>query len=67
MQSDAAVAFQGERGAYGEMATLNYFKKARLTPLKSFREVFDAAERGDSDFAIVPVENSIEGQRQRSL
>jgi prephenate dehydratase len=61
MQSDAAVAFQGERGAYGEMAALNYFNKARLTPLKSFREVFDAAERGDSDFAIVPVENSIEG------
>lgn len=62
MQSDASVvAFQGERGAYGEMAALHFFKKARLVPLKSFREVFDSAERGDSDAAIVPVENSIEG------
>jgi prephenate dehydratase len=57
----SVVAFQGERGAYGESAALHYFKKAKLVPLKSFREVFDHAERGDSDFAIVPVENSIEG------
>lgn len=62
MQPDASVvAFQGERGAYGEMAALSLFKKARLLPLKSFREVFHAAERGDSDAAVVPVENSIEG------
>ncbi len=62
MQQDGAVvAFQGERGAYGEMAALRYFKRAKLLPFKSFREVFDAAERGDSDAAIVPVENSIEG------
>ena len=55
------VAFQGERGAYGEMAALSLFKKARLLPLKSFSEVFHAAERCDSDAAVVPVENSIEG------
>lgn len=62
MQPDASVvAFQGERGAYGEMAALYFFKKARLVPLKSFREVFDSAEDGESGAAIVPVENSIEG------
>lgn len=60
MRPDASsVAFQGERGAYGEMAALRYFKKPKLVPLKTFREVFEYAERGDS--AIVPVENSIEG------
>jgi prephenate dehydratase len=57
----AVVAFQGERGAYGEMAALRYFKNPKLMPMKSFREVFDAAERQDADYAIVPVENSIEG------
>jgi prephenate dehydratase len=57
----ARVAFQGERGAYGEMATLQYFPKATLTPKKSFQDVFDAAEIGDADYAVVPVENSIEG------
>ena len=62
MAPDASVvAFQGERGAYGEMAALHFFRKAKLIPLKSFREVFDSAERGESHAAIVPVENSIEG------
>lgn len=57
----ARVAFQGERGAYGEMAALQYFPKARLMPKKSFRDVFDAVESGTADHVVVPVENSIEG------
>ena len=57
----ARVAFQGERGAYGEMAALQYFSRARLDPKKSFQDVFDAAENGGSDYVVVPVENSIEG------
>jgi prephenate dehydratase len=57
----ARVAFQGERGAFGEMATLQYFPKAILTPKKSFQDVFDAARDGDVDYVVVPVENSIEG------
>jgi prephenate dehydratase len=57
----ARVAFQGERGAYGEMATLQFFPRASLLPKKSFRDVFDAAEGGGADYAVVPVENSIEG------
>lgn len=55
------VAFQGERGAYGEIAALQYFPSAELIPLKSFQDVFCSAQDGDADFAIVPVENSIEG------
>jgi len=55
------VSFQGERGAYGEMATLQYFPKATLTPKKSFQDVFDAAEDGEAEYIVVPVENSIEG------
>jgi prephenate dehydratase len=55
------VAFQGERGAYGEMATLQYFPNAKPLPLKSFQDVFDAAENGEVEYIVVPVENSIEG------
>lgn len=57
----ARVAFQGERGAYGEMATLQYFPKATLVPKKSFQDVFDAADNDEVDYIVVPVENSIEG------
>ena len=55
------VAFQGERGAYGEMATLQYFPNVKLLPLKSFQDVFDAAETGKVEYIVVPLENSIEG------
>ncbi|MGD1834905.1 MAG: prephenate dehydratase [Nitrososphaeraceae archaeon] len=55
------VAFQGEKGAYGEMAVLQYFPNANLHPLRSFKEVFDTIKDKTNDFAVVPVENSIEG------
>jgi prephenate dehydratase len=55
------VAFQGERGAYSEMAALQYFPKATLVPSKSFADAFLAAEKKQVDFAVIPVENSIEG------
>jgi prephenate dehydratase len=55
------VAFQGERGAYSEMAALQYFPKAALVPCKSFADAFLAAEKSQVDFAVIPVENSIEG------
>jgi prephenate dehydratase len=55
------VAFQGERGAYSEMATLQYFPAVKLLPLRSFQDVFDAAEAGKVDYIVVPLENSIEG------
>ena len=57
----ARVAFQGEQGAYGEMATLQYFPNAVLMPIKSFQDVFAAAKAGEVDYIVVPVENSIEG------
>ena len=55
------VAFQGEPGAYGEMATLSQFPKAELLPAKSFQIVFQSLESGAVDFAVIPIENSIEG------
>ena len=57
----ARIAFQGERGAFSEMAALQHYPTAKMVPLKSFQDVFDATEGGDVDYAVVPVENSIEG------
>src|SRR5437764_3910664 len=55
------VAFQGERGSYSEIASIQYFPDAVLFPLKSLQEVFETIEREKVDFAIIPIENSIEG------
>ncbi|MFX0067986.1 MAG: prephenate dehydratase [Candidatus Hodarchaeota archaeon] len=56
------VAFQGERGAYGEAAAFLFFEKEiRVRPFEKLSEVFDAVEEGQTDFGIVPVENSLAG------
>jgi len=55
------VAFQGEPGAYSEMATIQYFRNSNLVPMKSLQDVFDALRQGDVDFGVVPIENSTEG------
>ena len=56
-----AVTFQGERGAYSEMAALQYFPNAKVLPKKSFQDVFGSIETGEANYAVVPIENSIEG------
>jgi 3-deoxy-7-phosphoheptulonate synthase len=56
------IAFQGERGAYSEMATLNYFHfEVETSPQRSFQDVFDAVLEGKVEYGIVPLENSLAG------
>lgn len=56
------VAFQGERGAYGEEAVIRYFgETAEVLPCWTFAEVFQAVSSGQVDHALVPVENSQTG------
>jgi prephenate dehydratase len=55
------VAFQGEHGAYSEMATMQYFRTSNIVAMKSLQEVFDTLRKDEVDFAVVPIENSIEG------
>ena len=56
------VAFQGESGAYGEEAAFRYFGSSiKVSPQESLEEVFKGVERGDVQFGVVPVENSLEG------
>ena len=56
------VAFQGEIGAYSEIAVYKHFTSdAQTIPCKSFSDVFKSVEAGNVDYGVVPVENSIEG------
>jgi prephenate dehydratase len=55
------VAFQGEHGAYSEIAALKFFPNSELMPMKLFQDVFDALNNNSIDYAVVPIENSIEG------
>jgi prephenate dehydratase len=57
------VAFQGEHGAFSEMAVFNLFRPdaCEVIPLPSFREVFSAVLAGDADFGMIPIENALAG------
>ncbi|HJT09857.1 MAG TPA: prephenate dehydratase [Candidatus Nitrosotalea sp.] len=56
------VAFQGERGAYSEAAAMVFFKNSIETiPYPTFHEVLESTEAGKTDYAVLPVENSLEG------
>lgn len=56
------VAFQGERGAYGDEAIQRYFgADVQPYPCKSFAEVFQAVAGGVVDFSVAPIENSLAG------
>lgn len=56
------VAFQGERGAYSEIAALKYFgKNIKLSPSLTFDSVFEKIKNKDVKFGIIPVENSLYG------
>ncbi len=60
--SELRIGFQGERGAYGEEATLKLFgPQVEAVPLPSFRSVFEAVSQGRVDGGVLPVENSIAG------
>jgi prephenate dehydratase len=55
------VAFQGEPGAYSEDAVFACFEEAESVPCGSFGEVFKAVASGNTDFGVIPIENSIAG------
>lgn len=56
------VAFQGEPGAYSQQAAFNFFSPAVDTrPCETLEDTFGAVERGDCAYAVVPLENSLEG------
>lgn len=68
IQKPMSVAYLGPQGTFSELATQQKFGHATpAVPFASIDEVFRAAESGQTDFAVVPVENSSEGAVSRSL
>ena len=56
------VAFQGERGAFSEIAAEKYFgKNVAATPFYSFEEVFSEVRQNHVDYGIIPIENTLYG------
>lgn len=59
--SHRLIGFQGEHGAYGEMAIHKHAPEAIPIPCVEFADVFEGVQAGMYDLGVVPVENSIAG------
>ncbi|KAG2472847.1 MAG: Prephenate dehydratase [Nitrosopumilales archaeon] len=56
------VSFQGERGAYSEAAAISFFgKNIETVPLLTFAEVLVYTTKDNTDYSVLPIENSLEG------
>ena len=60
--SENVIAFQGERGAFSELAIRRTFDEdVKVLPCKSFKETFDAVNTGKARYAVLPIENTLGG------
>ncbi|HUX37474.1 MAG TPA: prephenate dehydratase domain-containing protein [Rectinemataceae bacterium] len=55
------IGFQGEHGAWSEVAAKAWNRDFASIPCREFVDVFDAVRDGNFDFGIVPVENTLGG------
>jgi prephenate dehydratase len=62
------VAFQGEPGAYSELAALEFFAPAAVDtlPCRSFDEAFQAVSQASCSHGVLPIENSLAGSIHRN-
>ena len=56
------VSFQGVEGAYSHLAVQEFFPNAEAIPCKTFELAITAAESGNVDYAMIPIENSAAGR-----
>jgi prephenate dehydratase len=62
IQSAKRIAFQGEPGAYANLAAREAVPHAQAIPKPSFEDAIEAVKSGDTDLVIIPVENSLIGR-----
>lgn len=62
LEERVRVAFLGPDGTFSHQAASRQFgSQVEYVPVTTLRDVFTLTERGDTQFGVVPVENTIEG------
>lgn len=62
LPANAAIAFQGHRGAYSHLACQKVFPDQPVQPCTSFVDAMRAVENGMAARAMIPLENSTAGR-----
>ena len=61
------VAFSGVKGAFAELAVKRLFPDCVPVSCADFKSAYKAVENGDCDVAVLPIENSYEGDVARVM
>lgn len=56
------IAFQGEKGAYSDLACRSVYPDIETVPCVDFMSALQAVEKGHADLAMIPVDNSLAGR-----
>jgi len=60
--SSRRIAFQGEPGAYSDLACRQVFPRWKTLPCDAFEDAIAAVRRGRTALAMLPIENSVAGR-----
>ncbi len=61
------IAFSGVKGAFAEMAVKRIFPDGNPVPYGDFKSAYVAVENGECECAVLPIENSYEGDVARVM
>src|SRR6201996_5531657 len=56
------IAFQGEAGAYSDLACRQVFPRRQSLPCETFEDTIAAVRSGRATLAMLPIENSVAGR-----
>lgn len=56
------IAFQGFPGAYSDLSCRTVFPDMETVPCETFEEAFTAVQNGETDLAMIPVDNTLAGR-----
>src|SRR5580704_16104599 len=56
------IAFQGQPGAYSDLACRHVFPTMSTLPCAAFEDAFAAVREGRAALAMMPIENSVAGR-----
>lgn len=62
MQSGLKVAYSGVEGAFAHIAAGRIFPDGNRVSYRDFKAAYDSVVSGDSDVAVLPIENSYAGE-----
>ena len=62
MQSGLKVAYSGVEGAFAHIASGRIFPDSNMVSYRDFKAAYDSVVNGESDVAVLPIENSYAGE-----